>query len=177
MGRDTQKTHSFQEVADIAAGPRTLAKSEFARAVGVSAGRVSQMIQKGLPVEANGKIDLARGRLWINENVDIGRSLAQSQSVFGFAEEKNRHNLTSEKTRLAKEQADAAELRNHLLRGELVKASEVEREWSAVLRKVRAGMLSVTSRMRQRLPHLTAHDASIIDEEIRLALEEVSDDR
>jgi phage terminase Nu1 subunit (DNA packaging protein) len=135
------------------------------------------MIGKGLPVEADGKIDTARGRLWISENIDVGRSVAQGQSAFAFAEEKHRHTLTAEKTRLAKEQADAAELRNRVLRGELVKAADVEREWSSVLRKVRADILAITSRIRQQLPHLSAHDAEIIDGEIRRTLEDVAHDR
>lgn len=174
---DIKKTHSSQGVSEKIGEPRSLSKSAFAKAIGVSAGRVSQMISKGLPVEADGKIDVARGRLWINLNIDVGRSLAQGQSAFEFSEEKHRHTLTAEKTRLAKEQADAAELKNQLLRGELVKASDVEREWAAVLRKIRAGVLSVTSRIRQQLPHLTAHDANVVDAEIRRALEDLSHDR
>lgn len=55
-------------------------------------------------------------------------------------------------------------------RGELLDAAAVEREWSDVLRQVRAGMLAVTSRVRSRLPHLTSHDATVIDREIRDAL-------
>ena len=157
--------------------PRTLSKSAFARAVGVSPGRVSQMISKGLPVEGDGKIDVARGRLWISENVDVGRSVAQGQSPFAFTEEKHRHTLTAEKTRLAKEQADAAELRNAVLRRDLVKASDVEREWSGILRKVRSGILAVPSRVRQQLAHLTAHDAAVIEAEIRLVLEDLAHDQ
>jgi phage terminase Nu1 subunit (DNA packaging protein) len=157
--------------------PRSLSKSGFAKVIGVSAGRVSQMIAKGLPVEESGQIDVARGRLWVNENVDAGRSAAQGQSAFTFTDEPHRRSLTAEKTRLAKEQADAAELRNKLLRSDLVKAGDVQREWADVLRKVRAGVLAVTSRVRQQLPHLTAHDASVIDAELRRALEEIAHDR
>ncbi|WP_242219422.1 DNA packaging protein [Shinella zoogloeoides] len=177
MQFDTTKMHSLQGVSGMIGEPRSLSKSGFAKAVNVSPGRVSQMIAKGLPVEADGKIDVARGRLWINENVDVGRSAAQGQSAFAFTDEPHRRSLTAEKTRLAKEQADAAELRNKVLRGDLVKAGDVEREWADVLRKVRAGVLAVTSRVRQHLPHLTAHDASVIDNELRRALEEIAHDR
>jgi hypothetical protein len=41
---------------------------------------------------------------------------------------------------------------------------------------VRGGMLAVVSRVRSRLPHMTAGDASIIDEEIRTALTALGDD-
>jgi phage terminase Nu1 subunit (DNA packaging protein) len=42
-----------------------------------------------------------------------------------------------------------------------------------VLRTVRAGMLAVPSRVVQRLPHLTAHDVTEIDGEVRAVLTEI----
>jgi phage terminase Nu1 subunit (DNA packaging protein) len=59
------------------------------------------------------------------------------------------------------------------MRAELVEAAAVEAEWSGVLRTVRAGILAVPSRCAARLPHLTAHDISEIDQEIRAALTDV----
>ena len=57
--------------------------------------------------------------------------------------------------------------------GELVEASAVEPEWSGVLWAVRVGMLAVPSRVAQRLPHLTAHDVSEVDAEVRAVLNEL----
>lgn len=76
----------------------------------------------------------------------------------------------AEKIRLANAQAVKVELQNAQARKELLPAKAVEAEWSAVLRDVRAGMLAVPSRVQQRLPHLSAHDVSEIDREIRDAL-------
>jgi terminase small subunit / prophage DNA-packing protein len=45
-----------------------------------------------------------------------------------------------------------------------------------VLRTVRAGMLAVLSRAAQRLPHLTAHDVTMIDREVRDVLTEIGND-
>lgn len=56
------------------------------------------------------------------------------------------------------------------LRGELLDADAVTREWQGILRQVHATVLAVTSRVRSRLPHLTAHDADVIDRELRDAL-------
>ena len=56
------------------------------------------------------------------------------------------------------------------MRREFVPAADVEREWAAVLRQVRSGVLALTSRIRGRLPHLTTTDAKVIDGEIREAL-------
>ena len=59
------------------------------------------------------------------------------------------------------------------LRGALLDAGAVQSEWSGVLRTVRAGMLAVPSRAAARLPHLTTHDVSEIDSEVRAVLTEV----
>jgi phage terminase Nu1 subunit (DNA packaging protein) len=80
--------------------------------------------------------------------------------------------LTGERARLAKAQADAQEVKNAKLRGDLVEAAEVERAWSDILRQVRARILSVPPRLRQSL-NLGAADAEIIDRELRSALSEL----
>ena len=81
--------------------------------------------------------------------------------------------LSKQKARLAHAQADLAELKAARERGELLNAAEVEAEWSGVLRYVRAGMLAVSSRVAQRLPHLTAHDVAEVDAEVRAVLAEM----
>ena len=77
---------------------------------------------------------------------------------------------TAERGRLAKAKADLAETKHAVLRGDLVEALAVEREWSDILRSVRAAMLALPSRVAQRLPHLTPHDILQLDAEVRAAL-------
>ena len=79
----------------------------------------------------------------------------------------------TDRGRLAAAQADKVELANARQRGSLVDAEAVEREWSDILRAVRAGMLAVPSRVAARLPHLTPHDVSEIDAEVRAVLSEL----
>jgi terminase small subunit / prophage DNA-packing protein len=62
------------------------------------------------------------------------------------------------------------EIANAHSRGALVDAEAVQREWSDVLRGVRAGMLATSSRCAARLPHLSMHDVAEIDAEVRAAL-------
>jgi hypothetical protein len=50
-----------------------ISKRAFADAIGVTPGRVSQMIGAGLPVTAAGRIDLERGKAWVSENIDANR--------------------------------------------------------------------------------------------------------
>jgi len=56
--------------------PAALTKGEFAKLIGVSRGRVSQYIAGGLPVEFDGRIDVARGRQWMKANLDATHSVA-----------------------------------------------------------------------------------------------------
>ncbi len=81
--------------------------------------------------------------------------------------------VSRQRARLAKAQADIAELKAAHQRGALLHSEAVEREWSAILRGVRAGMLAVPSRVAQRLPHLTAHDVAEIDAKVRAVLAEL----
>jgi phage terminase Nu1 subunit (DNA packaging protein) len=67
-----------------------------------------------------------------------------------------------------------AELKAAEKRRALLDAAEVEREWSGVLRTIRAGMLAVPSRIGARLPHLTAADVDEIDREVRAVLTELT---
>lgn len=86
-------------------------------------------------------------------------------------------NLTAERARLAREQADAQALKNAVLRRELVPVAEVAREWGDVLRSIRARILAVPSRVRSALPHLTAADVAVLDRETRAALEDLAEDK
>ncbi|WP_424032517.1 terminase small subunit [Methylocella sp.] len=78
-----------------------------------------------------------------------------------------------ERQRLAAAQADAAELKNAVRRGELVDAEAVAREWEGVLRAVRAGVLRIPCRVAARLPHLTPTDVLTIDGDVRAVLSEI----
>lgn len=150
--------------------PRAVSKSAFAGLVNLSPGRVSQMIRQGLPVEPSGKIDIARGKIWIQENVDPRRRAAQPQGRFSF----DRKPVENERDRLVREQATNVALKNAALRRELVSAAEVEARWSDILRRVRSRLLAVPSRVRQASPHLTAHDVALFDAELRRALDELA---
>jgi phage terminase Nu1 subunit (DNA packaging protein) len=51
----------------------------------------------------------------------------------------------------------------------------VAREWEHIVRQTRSAVLARTSRIRAALPHLTAHDADVIDRELRAALTALAD--
>ena len=66
--------------------------------------------------------------------------------------------------------ADLREIQAATLRGDRLRREDVERARIESYRQVRAGVLAATSRIRSRLPNLTARDAVVIDEELRAAL-------
>lgn len=153
--------------------PKVVTKKAFATIVNVSQGRISQYVKQGLPVEADGRIDVARGKLWIGQNISSTRSAAQAaQDDLPFAAQKD---AAEERARLVREQADYAALKNQQLRAELVPAVEVERAWTGLLRQLRSGILATPSRLRQILPHLDADDIMAIDAELRRVLTEFAD--
>ena len=53
--------------------PKTLRKADFGRLVGVTPARVSHWVRAGLPVTATGRINVAEGQKWLEENVDQAR--------------------------------------------------------------------------------------------------------
>jgi phage terminase Nu1 subunit (DNA packaging protein) len=83
-------------------------------------------------------------------------------------------NLTAQRARLAREQADGTALKNAELRGEMIRASEAEARWREVLTGIRARLLAVPSRVRMALPQLSATEITVIDRELRSALEDAS---
>jgi terminase small subunit / prophage DNA-packing protein len=119
----------------------------------------------------------------ILEKVSRGR-FAVRRSVTGYCAFLRNHaeqrsptpTHAAEKLRYAKEQADKLALANAATRRELVPASEVESTWAGILRDVRAAMLSLPSRIQQRLPHLSATDTETIDREVRDTLTEAAND-
>lgn len=136
---------------------------ELGRLIRVSEQTVRDLARKGIVVrKGRGAYDLAQS---VGNYSDHLREMAA-----GRGGESGINTLTAERARLAREQADTAAQKNAAMRRELVSAAEVERGWVEIVRASRAAILALTSRIRGRLPHLTAADAKVIDGEIRDAL-------
>ncbi|WP_158873988.1 terminase small subunit [Antarcticirhabdus aurantiaca] len=146
--------------------PTEVSTKDFGDLVGISARTVQNLIAEGtIERTASGKIPLAEATAAYCERL---RKSAAGRAEAGDLD------LTAERARLAKEQADAQEMKNAVGRGELLKAADVQRAWADILRMVQALMLSLSSKVQQKLPHLTAHDIDEIDRVVRRILEEAS---
>ena len=99
----------------------TDSKAEFATRIGVTKGRISQLIAQGLPVRADGQIDIETGLAWIENNLDAtrrnkgGGTTARSATL---AEAKRMHEIVKvQRAKLAYEHE----------KGDLIDAAAAER--------------------------------------------------
>lgn len=105
--------------------PTTEKKSAFARRIGVSPGRITQLIAKGLPVRDDGALDIAAALAWVDQHLDQSRRLAAKTRPDGMGEDAagpisvrvEHERIKMERSRLALEQE----------RGDLVDRATAER--------------------------------------------------
>ncbi|MEO9132421.1 MAG: terminase small subunit [Sphingomonas sp.] len=139
--------------------------SQLASLVGVSDNRIKQLCNSGeLERGEDGQFDL---RLSVRAYCKTLRDNAMGRGGPGLA---------AQRERVAREQADALEMKNAAVRRELIPASEVEIMWDKICRMIRARFLAMPARLQQHLSHLSAHDLAVMDREIRDALKELADD-
>lgn len=137
-----------------------------ARWLGITDHTVREMAKAGIVVRAG------RGVYRLEESVRRAfEHTRQTASQRGGAD--SLEAMRAERIRIARAQADALESKNAELSGKTFTAEAIEREWTDILRTVRAGMLAVPSRCAGRLPHLSRSDISEIDREVRAVLTEV----
>jgi len=73
-------------------------KTAFATRVGLTKGRISQLVAEGLPVRSDGQIDVALGLAWIEDNLDPSRrnkggTVAPARGGITLAEAKRMHEI------------------------------------------------------------------------------------
>ncbi|WP_143809698.1 hypothetical protein [Paracoccus yeei] len=159
---------------DIPAGkpeapPGTIHESELAALLGISRQAVGEKVRSGILTRT------ARATFAYPEAVTAYCAHLREHAGRAGRPSTGSDELKAERTRLAKEQADATALKNAQLRSELVPVTDTLREWQAVLRDIRAAMLAVPSRYAASQPHLTPHDVEALTLEIKRALEGLAD--
>lgn len=142
--------------------PREIAGPDLAQLFGCSVRMLTTLAQRGTVIRLRtGVYDCPAS---VQGYIASLRSAAAGRGGAGI------ETLTGERTRLASAQAEAAELKNATSRGELVLSAETERVWSEAMVALRSGLLSVPSRVRQKLPGLTAAEVAVIDAELRCTM-------
>lgn len=136
--------------------------------LGLSARSITDLAQRGIAIKT--------GRSQYDLPATVARYAAHLREVAaGRGGEDQVLDLTAERARLAKEQADGQEIKNARDRRELLAASDVEREWGEICLKIRSMLLAVPSRVRTRTG-LSVEVAAAVDREIRDALEALGND-
>ncbi|MCX2696381.1 MerR family transcriptional regulator [Ochrobactrum chromiisoli] len=140
---------------------------ELAEMIGVSKRAISDYAERGIIVKTGrNRFDFRKSVQGYCEHI---RTMAAGRGG------ENVDVLATERARLAREQADQAAMKNAAMRKELIMVAEVRHEWVSIARRIRNVVMSVPSRCRQMLPHLTTYDVDLIDTEIRAALAELGD--
>jgi phage terminase Nu1 subunit (DNA packaging protein) len=151
-----------------AANDGGMTASQLADLLGVSKRAISDFVERGIVVKTDrNRFDMAGS---VQRYCEHLRMMAAGRTG------DNSDALTAERARLAREQADQTALKNAALRREMIAIVDVRNEWTSAGRRVRNAMLSVPSRCRQKLPHLTTYDVDLIDREIRSALTGLGDE-
>lgn len=140
---------------------------ELADLLGVSKRAVSDFVERGIVVKTErNRYDMRRSIQLYCEHL---RTMAAGRSGDGADA------LTTERARLAREQADQTAMKNAAMRREMIPITDVRHEWTSIGRRIRNGIMSVPSRCRQMLPHLTTFDVDVIDRELRSALSDLGE--
>ncbi|ODT17499.1 MAG: hypothetical protein ABS35_25710 [Kaistia sp. SCN 65-12] len=148
-----------------------MSEIELAAWLGLMPARIRSLARDKIVVRSSrGRFDVAASTLGYCRHLSAHARTAGRPSLASTDE------LKAERLRLTRAQADAQELKAAAARREMVPAEEVSREWTSVLRDVRAAVLAVPSRFGAALPHLTANDVAALDIEIRAALEGLAND-
>lgn len=143
-----------------------LTKSGFAQLLGVSKARVTQLVELGLPVTANGRIPRSEGLAWYEANVTPHRrkGLRAPTPVAGARGELEALKVERERLFLARE------------RGELVARADVARAAFARGRADRDALLAWASRVSAPLAaELGADPAATFSALDRLAREHLAE--
>ncbi|WP_158644531.1 hypothetical protein [Paracoccus jeotgali] len=157
--------------ADSAPSVYELDERGMSELLGLSLSMVRTKAREGVFVRSN------RGRYDVHESVRryVSR-LREAASRNGSPASAASDELKAEKLRLTRAQATAQEQKNRLAAGEMVAVSEVRAEWVTVATDLRSQILAIPPRVAARAG-LNLDAAVILEEEMRLALEGLHDER
>lgn len=138
-------------------------KQKLAEILGISEATLTNWQREGLPMVPRGKT--GKSNHYETKEV-IGWMLARERGT----------DLTAERTRLAKEQADKTALENALRRKELLPADEVQRDLEQVFIAVRSRLLSLPTKLAPRAlgRGTLAEMRDVLDDGVREALNELA---
>jgi hypothetical protein len=154
--------------------PAAVSKGYFAELIGITPGRVSQLVGQGLPVRLDGKIDVKEGRQWFEANVNRRTATAPTTP------EPPRVSELAE-ARLVRERAQGELLQQKAAKeaGRLVDRTTVERAAFERARAERDAHIAFAARIAPRIAVELGVDTrtlfAVLDREMREHLNRLSD--
>ena len=146
-------------------------QAEFGRHVGITQQAVADLVARGvIEGRGRGKLDMDEARLAYCAHL---RSVAGNRSGDPDAD----LDLTAERARKAKEEADKLEMQNALMRGELLARGDVDAAVVGAFARVRARMIGVPSKVAPLVVTMDtpAEVESVIRRSVYEALKELAD--
>lgn len=146
-------------------------QGEFARHIGVTQQAVSDLVSRGIiQAQGRGKLDLDQARLAYCAHL---RSVAGNKS----GDPETDLDLTAERARKAKEEADKLEMQNAKERGELLARGDVDAAVVGAFARVRARMIGVPSKVAPLVVSMDnpAEAEGVIRSAVYEALKELAD--
>lgn len=150
----------------MAEGLPTVSGEALASLLNLTARRVQQLAKEGIVKRAG------RGKYNLVESVQGYVRFLQEQAE--RRSDPDSLDLVTERTRLAREQADAAAMANAESRGELIPVEYVEEVLAHAATAAGSQFDAVPIRIKQRIPALSPRDVEIITEEVARARNELA---
>jgi phage terminase Nu1 subunit (DNA packaging protein) len=155
-----------------AADPSPLTKTAFARLMGVREATVREWCKNGMPVRADGKVNEAAARRWVEIYLDRARRQARTEGTSGGT-------VSDLRARKLSAEADLLEMNRRKRAGELVERSGVERAAEARGRWERESWVAWAARVASILASESGGSPSSLltglDREVRSHLAELSE--
>lgn len=129
---------------------KPLMQQEFADLVGVTQPAVSELVAQGVLVTGQPASE------WLLAYCKRLREEAAGRD----------NELSRERARLAREQADGVAMKNALMRREFAPIAMLETALARVSRQIAAVLEALPTKLRRRVTHLTAEDMKAIEDEI-----------
>ena len=143
---------------------------ELAEHLDLSTKRISELIRDGILPSKMGRSPI---------NIDVCRIayISYLRKLGGYNKKSGSGDITEEKTRLTKAQADAAEIKVSELEGLLLPVEMVLSNWSNLFSIVRVGLLGLASKIAHRLMAAKSVQEMkvIIDEDVYRILNELAE--
>ena len=148
---------------------KTLSKKGFAEHIGLTPGRISQLIERGLPVTPQGRIDVADGEAWYSANVDQNR--ARAGKLADDDEVETERGLRAEQVR-------HMQLKNAAMAGDLLDRDTTLRTVESIARLNRDAWMGWSARTAAELAKATGAPmetvAPLLDRLVRDQLDQLS---